>query len=321
MTDTDNSIHGKVISFINMKGGVGKTTLSIGLGAFIAKEKNKKVLIIDADPQFNATQSLLNDYKNTETLKIQNDELVRLREESPDKNFLLEDIDESEFNYYNKIITPSEGTKNNKTIFSLFSPQTSVHQRYSTPSDEDLITNLTSNLDILCGDLALVLANRSADYKFTQRLTNFIKKNKLREKYHYIFIDCPPTLTIYTDSALIASDYYIIPNRIDRYSIVGIDSLQQSIDNLIEESTIDLKCLGIIYTMVPINLTKKQEAIKISFESKRVVNSLDIFDTTMHELSAIQTGKSGTNPISYKNSKEDMEAIFLELEQKLNPSL
>lgn len=53
---------GKIISFINMKGGVGKTTLSIGIADYLASI-NKKILIIDADPQFNATQALLDQYK------------------------------------------------------------------------------------------------------------------------------------------------------------------------------------------------------------------------------------------------------------------
>lgn len=49
---------GKIISFINMKGGVGKTTLSIGIADLLAS-KGKKVLFVDADPQFNATQAFL----------------------------------------------------------------------------------------------------------------------------------------------------------------------------------------------------------------------------------------------------------------------
>ena len=50
---------GKVISFINMKGGVGKTTLTINIANYLANKGNKKILIIDLDPQFNATQALL----------------------------------------------------------------------------------------------------------------------------------------------------------------------------------------------------------------------------------------------------------------------
>lgn len=56
---------GKVISVINMKGGVGKTTLSTGIADYISNhhEKHYKTLLIDVDPQFNATQALLDLYK------------------------------------------------------------------------------------------------------------------------------------------------------------------------------------------------------------------------------------------------------------------
>jgi chromosome partitioning protein len=55
-----------VVSFINMKGGVGKTTLCVGIADFLANYLNKKVLVIDIDPQFNATQSILNKYNRVE---------------------------------------------------------------------------------------------------------------------------------------------------------------------------------------------------------------------------------------------------------------
>ena len=57
---------GKIISFINMKGGVGKTTLCINIAYTLAAHFNKKVLLVDIDPQFNATQSLFTKFKNLE---------------------------------------------------------------------------------------------------------------------------------------------------------------------------------------------------------------------------------------------------------------
>ena len=48
-----------VISFVNMKGGVGKTTLAVNVADFLAKRHSKKVLLVDMDPQFNATQCLM----------------------------------------------------------------------------------------------------------------------------------------------------------------------------------------------------------------------------------------------------------------------
>lgn len=308
----------KVISFINMKGGVGKTTLSVGMAVCMASH-GQKVLVIDADPQFNATQSLLEDYKERETKGIQTSKLNEMNADIPEDHakYTIDDIDDSEYNFYAQNILKTK-VEERKSIYRLFSPQTDVNKQFSLPTQEELVTKLNDNLDLLCGDLSLVLANRSPEYTFVNRIQNFIRRNKLKDIYDFILIDCPPTLTIYTDSALMASDYYIIPNRIDKYSIVGISSLQQSVQNLVAESAADLRCLGIIYTMVPSDISKKQQLLKQSFESKKIVNDLDIFSSVSHEVTAIQNGKSGTNPMSYKPSREDMEALYEELQQRIN---
>ncbi|WP_259761604.1 ParA family protein [Lactococcus lactis] len=280
---------GKVISVINMKGGVGKTTLSIGLADFLSEKENLNILLIDADPQFNSTQGLLDNYKSS---GYGNDDDV---------------------NYYNEVVIPAE-----KTIYKLFKPQIDMSVSYETPDKDDVIINLKNNLDILCGDLNLVLVNKVSDHTFVKRIRNFVEDKELRKIYDYIIIDCPPTLTIYTDSALMASDFYLIPNRIDRYSIVGISSLQKAVNNLIREERINLKCLGLIYTMVNKSLSPKQEKIKSSFESKREVNDIDIFSSSMSLANNIQFGVGGTLPTKYKNSREDIEAITLELIDRIN---
>ena len=51
----------KGISIIQMKGGVGKTAVSVNLAALLAKDYNKKILLVDVDPQTNATLSLINE--------------------------------------------------------------------------------------------------------------------------------------------------------------------------------------------------------------------------------------------------------------------
>ena len=222
------------------------------------------------------------------------------------------DFKNEESDYYTEHILNNE-----KTIYKLFKPQTSMMHSYETPKAEELIINLKENLDILCGDLNLVLVNKVSDHTFVRRIRNFIEDNKLIENYDYIIIDCPPTLTIYTDSALMASDYYLIPNRIDRYSIVGIDSLQKAVTNLIREERIKLRCLGLVYTMVNTNMSVKQQKIKDSFESKKTVNDIDIFDTHSTIVNDIQVGASGSLPTKYKRAREDMEAISVELLRRI----
>lgn len=277
----DEVKYAEVISFINMKGGVGKTTLSIGVADYLANyhNENKKILVIDVDPQFNATQALLDAYY--------------------------------EGDYFNNILP------NEKTINRLFKPQIDFREGYTSPSKEELIISLTDNLDIICGDLNLVLANKSSDYSHVKRLRRFINDNDLRLIYDLIIIDCPPTLTIYTDSALLASDYYLIPNRIDRYSIIGISSLQKAITNLTREEEKNLKCIGLVYTMRPDTLMQKQERMKASFENKEDVEDMYVFTGYTCIVNDLQVGLKGPIPTKYKRSLEDIQNVSCELLSRL----
>lgn len=277
----NNGEEAKVISVINMKGGVGKTTLCIGLADYLAhfSAEKKKILIIDADPQFNSTQALLDAYYKGD---------------------------------YFKDILP-----NHKTINELFKPQVDFSHHYETPKFEEIIVELTDTLDILCGDLNLVLANKSSDYNSVKRINRFIRDNKLKSRYDLILIDCPPTLTLYTDSALMASDYYLIPNRIDRYSIIGISSLQKAINNLKREEDIDLKCLGLVYTIIENELTEKQKLMKKEFENQEDLQDLHIFTSSLSYVKDIQVGKQGPIPTRYIKSRNDIADISREVLDRL----
>lgn len=315
------STQGAVISFINMKGGVGKTTLSIGIADYLARYANKRVLMIDIDPQFNATHSLLDTYKEKKNNSIKNTDVVEIIDDDQVEITIPREVEDEESDGSDDSSTfYSEILKQNKTIFQLFKPQLDVSHKFNMPKAEDIVINVKENLDIVCGDLNLVLANKSSDFGLVKRLRNFISINRLREAYDYILIDCPPTLTIYTDSALLASDFYLIPNRVDRYSIIGIDSLQKAVSSLIDDEQIPLKCLGIIYTMMNKKINSKQQKIKDDFESKKSVNTLDIFDSVSHVVNHIQYGYSGTLPTRYKSSLDDIASITLEMMEKIKSS-
>lgn len=263
---------GKVISFINMKGGVGKTTLCIGIGEYLAHNEGAKILYIDLDPQFNTTQTFMNEY---------NLEEVYLREYYEDRNI--------------------------RKIFSM--PHT-ISGKIEMPSANDVIVELDKNIHIIPGTINLICEDSNAPGK-SRRVTKFIKDNNLKQKYDFIFIDCPPTISLYTDSALIASDYFLVPNRIDRYSILGIKLLSQVIERLKTDMDLEIKPLGIIYTMVNGEGLKASQ-LKEKFEDDHTVKEIGLFENSTTYVNDLLVGQQGNISSKYKKSREDISHICRE---------
>ena len=272
---------GKVVSFINMKGGVGKTTLCIGIGEYLANYCNKKVLFIDLDPQFNTTQSLVNEFN-------------------------LED--EYLSNY-------SEGT-NQKTVMRLFETQQTIAKRLDLPNPEDILVHLNDNMDLLPGTIDLILVETDKDGSKAKKVKKFILNNNLKDQYDFIFLDCPPTISVYTDAALIASDFYLVPIRIDRYSILGIKLLKQVIDRLDDNESIGIRPLGIVYTMVK-DLTHKTLQLKATFESTEIVQEIGLFENMTSNVNDLLVGLQGNIASKYKKSSEDISAICKEFLERI----
>ena len=272
---------GKVVSFINMKGGVGKTTLCIGIGEYLANYCNKKVLFIDLDPQFNTTQSLVNEFN-------------------------LED--EYLSNY-------SEGT-NQKTVMRLFETQQTIAKRLDLPNPEDILVHLNDNMDLLPGTIDLILVETDKDGSKAKKVKKFILNNNLKDQYDFIFLDCPPTISVYTDAALIASDFYLVPIRIDRYSILGIKLLKQVIDRLDDNESIGIRPLGIVYTMVK-DLTHKTLQLKATFESTEIVQEIGLFENMTSNVHDLLVGLQGNIASKYKKSREDISAICKEFLERI----
>lgn len=264
---------GKVVSFINMKGGVGKTTLCIGIGEYLANYYKKKILFIDLDPQFNATQSLVNEY----------------------------DLEDEYLSNY------SQGN-NAKTVMRLFETQTTIAKKIDLPEPEEVLVKLNENMDLLPGTINLILVETDKDGSKAKKVNKFIQKNRLREKYDFIFIDCPPTISVYTDAALIASDLYLVPIRIDRYSILGIKLLKQVIDRLDDNENIGIKPLGIVYTMIK-EMTQKTKQLKETFESDTIVQEIGMFSNMTSQVNDLLVGYQGNIASKYKKSREDIKLI------------
>lgn len=216
---------GKVVSFLNMKGGVGKTTLCKEMGYHLSKIKNKKILLIDVDPQANLTQSVF-------------------------KRFGYKQKEEESFEESKKKIIELSASVNAVFNYSSYIEKLDI---------KDAMVEINENLSIVPGDLNTLFLERTLGGSDKEHsLKNFIEDFDLIEKFHYIFLDCPPTYSFYTTAALLASDCYISPIKPDSYSILGLDLLQQVIEKLknVHRERFryrPLVNLGVIFSNIPPN--------------------------------------------------------------------
>lgn len=231
---------GKVISFINMKGGVGKTTLCREIGYTLNKRFNKSILFVDIDPQANLTQSLLDKYNYL-----------------PQSGSMISNAMQNSKKY-------------KQSISHLFTPSAIVR-----PKKDDVILNLDESpkLSLIPGDLNTVFLERTSSSDSERALDNFLARNKICDEYDFILVDCPPTYSFYTTAAFLASDYYLIPVGIDPYSVLGIDLLEQVVEQIKDSNPRvyqhrSLKNIGIIFNpmgyenIIKNNLDNQKKHIK-----------------------------------------------------------
>lgn len=241
----------KVVSIINYKGGVGKTTLTANVATELAN-RGKRVLIIDLDPQTNLTLSFITP-QEYECLVSQGKTIKNL--------------------YMDYIRT---GTINNLTNLIV------------TPS---IVNNLvTGRIDIISSNLQLIDIDADLASTGTGSTENTIRINYLKvrsilkqslksvcDDYDIVLMDCPPNFNIVTQNAIIASDLYLIPTKPDYLSTSGIDQLLGQVKNLVDKYNyfaeyenkyegigvydyINPLPLGIVFTMINIYNNKPIQA-------------------------------------------------------------
>ncbi|QGG51434.1 ParA family protein [Lysinibacillus pakistanensis] len=279
----------KIISFINMKGGVGKTTLTVNIADKLV-EKGLKVLVIDMDPQFNSTQTLLlhkvmldkqSTSSNPQPLVITKSgstTVLEIEDELKLKEIENEiEEEETSTQIYDKIV------EQDGTVLQLFVSTSIVSQ-------SKVILSIKPGLDIIPGDLTLAKEISGDTSNKVEVIMDFIEKNELKNDYHYIFIDCPPTWSILTHSSLFASDYYVIPSKVDLYSSIGIKLLEQQISDKITSTTtykkmgLDLKNLGIVFSLVHRKI--KAEELRIE-KIKGAFKNINFFESFLPHMPSV----------------------------------
>lgn len=219
----------KAISVVNMKGGVAKTTLAVNLAHALWYREDKKVLVVDLDPQFNATQCIFSgeDYVGHRANGAHT--ILNVFDDAPRAN-----------------ISPVKGQTKSKA-----------------PGLEDIEPwEVVEGFDILPGDLELYRLDMGTAQGREKRLRRFLEKNKKAQSYDYVIIDTPPTPSHWMMSALLASDAYIVPVKPDPLSRVGIDLLRGVIDRCSENHGHDITCLGVVLTIVDRRTLIHEETVK-----------------------------------------------------------
>jgi chromosome partitioning protein len=202
----------KVVSVINYKGGVGKTSLTSNLGAELAW-RGKRVLLLDLDAQASLTFSFIkpdewsNNYEKSGTIKSWFD------------------------SFETGLPLP---------LVKLIQSPPRITERLRGRGTLDVIY---SHLGLINVDLEL--ATKLAGANLAQAKKNFINIHKrladglatiaTSKSYDVVLIDCPPNFNIVTKTAIIASDYILVPTRPDELSTLGIDYLMRSIGGLIKD--------------------------------------------------------------------------------------
>ena len=207
----------QIISVINQKGGVGKTTTVINLATALAFQ-NKKVLVVDLDPQGNATTGL--GLSNTDA---------------------------------------------GKTIYDVLNGNSNFEDTIQDTKIENLKL-VSSNVDLSGLEVETANENRRA-FLLKDKIENYI--NSLNNDFSYVFIDCPPSLSLLTVMSLVVANSLIVPLQAEFFALEGLTQLLKTIDRVKIKLNPELKIRGILITMFD---KRNKLSLQVDADARKFLN-------------------------------------------------
>lgn len=292
----------RVVSVINYKGGVGKTTLTANLGAYLAR-RGQRVLLIDLDPQSSLT-----------------------------------------FSFF----TPDQAAGNyprDRTLAQWFAsfvdgmPQRSLSEFVAVPRavNEEVAGHggfvglIPSSIKLIDVDMTMLInagmKDLAADlyvYKLRRALSVGLA-NPALGAYDFVLIDCPPNFNIVTQSAIVASDRFLVPASPDYLSTLGTGVLLASLERFVEtfnrqvadyssnpQEAIAPTPLGIVFTMVQYRASHPIAAHQYYMQQvKKSVGNVRVFAATVRENAAF--GKENPHGVPVILKLPVVDKVYIEL--------
>ena len=298
----------KIISVINYKGGVGKTTLTANLAAELAY-RGKRVLLLDMDAQCSLTFSFITPYEWESQLSgggtSGSDRTIKS---------WFDGIGDDDLE------TPSLGSLIVPNLRVTGSLRENGGRIDLIPSHLGLI-----NVDL---DLAYMLSGVPPGRVERQRakvyglLRSHLGEYVKEAKYDIVLIDCPPNFNIVTKNAIVASDGILIPAKPDYLSTLGIDYLLRNYRDLVNEfntgsgsGDVDIQpeILGVVFTMIQIY---GGQPIRAQRSYMRLPSNVDVFSSIIRENKTIFAGapEDGVPVVLHGYSNRTYSAIASEIE-------
>ncbi len=275
------------VSLINMKGGVGKTTLAFNLAWYASYKKHKKVLVVDLDPQSNASQYLMGAVNYLAYIRANKGTVVDILEQ----------------------FTPSYGGSGSPT------PVTSA----------SVITPVRSfgkgKIDLIPSRLELSWTLKNPTSK-DHLLSKFLAENA--SDYDLIIIDCAPTESILTLSAYRASKYVLVPVKPEFLAAIGLPLLVRSLNDfhsMFGQHHIDIA--GIVFTdSDPQHVKPEHLAGRRDVNAVATTNKWPVFDTELRHSDSYPKGARTGEPIFLTDYarwwvKDDFDKLGAEFMRKV----